>query len=77
MDSFKAMDGWFVNLVAFGGACYFLWSIRNILTDLKDEIKELKDFINKVFNKSDDHEQRISRLEGICKGRRFGEDCEK
>lgn len=63
-------DAWFVNFVALGGAVYFLWSMRGILSDLKAEIADLKAVIKEIFDRNNDHERRISRIEGICKGRR-------
>jgi hypothetical protein len=74
MESLKIMDSWFINLVAFCGAGYFLWSVKKILEDLKDELRQLKELIDKVFSKADNHEQRISRIEGIVGHRRLGED---
>lgn len=73
MEHLKGMDGWFVNLVAFLGACYFLWSVKGILKGLREDIQKLQETIEKIFNRTDDHETRLSRLEGICKGRRNGE----
>jgi hypothetical protein len=75
MDALLKADGWFINLVAFGGALYFLYSAKSILQDLKLELSDLKKTIERIFDKHADHEQRISRLEGICKGRRHGESC--
>lgn len=57
---------WFLitTIMLMGGAVsvlfgYFLWSIKAILTEIKDSLKEL-------FNKHDDHESRLSKLEGKC-----------
>jgi hypothetical protein len=72
-DVMLKADPWFINLIALGGAVYFLYSARQILTDLKDEIRDLKDTIRSIFEKHDDHERRISHLEGMLKGRRAGE----
>ena len=71
MEEIKQMDSWFVNLLALGGACYFLWSIKGILADMRLDIAELKSMF---FSRTDAHEQRLSRLEGVCKTRRHG-DC--
>lgn len=73
MDLLTKADGWFINLVALCGAGYFLWSMRNILADLKQEISDLKSVIEKIFAKNDDHEKRLSRIEGICRGRRISD----
>jgi hypothetical protein len=55
-------------LTAFGGYC--TWSIKNIFTDLKGSIMDLKELIAKLFDKHDDHEARLSHLEGKCMNRR-------
>lgn len=70
LDAISKADGWFVNLLAIAGAGYFLWSMRNILADLKAEIADLKEVIKEIFDRNNDHERRISRIEGICRGRR-------
>lgn len=74
MEELIKADGWFINLIALGGGCYFLYSAKSILADLKAEITDLKDTIRRIFEKHDDHERRISRIEGICKGRRSHDD---
>lgn len=47
-------------------AGYFLWSVKGILAGFKEAVEELKNLIEKLFDKHDDHEQRLSLLEGRC-----------
>lgn len=68
---------WFILFVVFIMACclvllggYFLWSIKNIFADLKSSIESLKDLISKLYDKHDDHESRISVIEGQLLRRR-------
>uniref|UniRef100_A0A831U363 Uncharacterized protein n=1 Tax=Geobacter metallireducens TaxID=28232 RepID=A0A831U363_GEOME len=69
------VPGWFliIVIVLFGGAItllggYFLWSVKGILAGFKDAVEELKTLIQKLFDKHDDHEKRLSALEGRCEG---------
>ena len=55
-------------LVFLGG--YFLWSMKNIFNDLKQSIESLKELISKLYDKHDDHESRISVIEGMMLHRR-------
>ncbi len=61
-----SVDAWFLKLavVLLGG--YFLWSLRKILADFKEEVKGLKTLIGKVFDKTDNFEHRLSSIEGRC-----------
>lgn len=69
----SALPVWFLVLsilVLFGAvsilAGYFLWSVKGILAGFKEAVEELKTLIEKLFDKHDDHEQRLSALEGRC-----------
>lgn len=70
-------DPWFVQLLALVLAGYFLWSVRKVLCDFKDEVKGLKKLIDKLFDRDDNYAQRLSKIEGRCQanhppgGRRF------
>lgn len=68
---------WFILFVVFimsgciillGG--YFLWSMKNIFADLKQSIESLKNLISQLYDKHDDHENRISVIEGVLLHRR-------
>lgn len=72
-DILKSVPVWFLiiavlllcsALTLFGG--YFLWSIKGILAGFKDAVEELKSLITKLFDKHNDHETRLSLLEGRC-----------
>lgn len=45
---------------------YFLWSVKGILTGFKEAVDELKTLIQKLFDQHNDHETRLSALEGRC-----------
>lgn len=62
----EKIDPWFIQVTVMGLLGYFLWSIRNILSDFKDQVKGLKDNIGKLFDSKDDHEKRLSKIEGRC-----------
>lgn len=68
---------WFILFVVFimsgiiiflGG--YFLWSLKNVFNDLKQSIESLKNLISQLYDKHDDHESRISKMEGMLLHRR-------
>jgi hypothetical protein len=62
-DLMKTVDTWFlvVCVILLGG--YFLWSVRNLFSDLKESIQELKETIQKLYDLRNDHEGRIKVLE--------------
>ncbi len=66
MDFFKEADAWFMQLAIVVLAGYFLWSIKNILDDFKQEVAGLKDLIGKLFAADSKFEKRLSNLEGRC-----------
>lgn len=77
IEIYKTTPVWFLLFIIFvmGGlltafAWYCTWSIGNIFVDLKSSIMDLKDLIAKLFDKHDNHEERLSRLEGKCMNRR-------
>lgn len=63
MDFLKGVDTWFLVLavVLLGG--YFLWSMQKLLTDFRNSIEELKEFIQELFKDRNNHESRIVKLE--------------
>lgn len=77
IDALKDTPTWFliVAVVLMGGIItalggYFLWSVKGILVGFKEAVDELKSLIQKLFDKHDDHETRLSALEGRCEGLR-------
>ena len=69
-DLLKSVDMWFLIflVIALAGVvsalgAYFLWSVKNLLNDLKDSINELKETIKELFDHRNDHETRIKVLE--------------
>jgi len=75
----NGVDTWFLKLAVFVLGVYFMWSLRKILTDFKEEVKDLKETIVKLFDRGDDFERRLSNMEGRCeaiqcKGGRRGYD---
>lgn len=67
-------DPWFLRLAVLILSGYFLWSIRRVLADFSNQVKDLKTLLGKLFDHHDDHEKRLSRLEGTCRSRN-GKDC--
>jgi len=55
---------WKLGSFVFG--CYFLWSMRATLNGFKEEVKDLKRTIEKLFARDDEFEKRISQIEGRC-----------
>lgn len=49
---------------------YFLWSIKNVFADLKLAIESLKNLIAQLYDKHNNHENRISIIEGTLLHRR-------
>ena len=77
MEILKTTPVWFLVFIIFvmGGAItgfagYCTLSIKNIFQDLRTSIVDLKTLIGKLFDKLDNHEERLSRLEGKCMNRR-------
>lgn len=66
VDILKGADAWFVNFIVIVLGCYFVWSVRGILKDLKDSIKDLKTVIKELFEDRNKHEVRIIALETKC-----------
>jgi len=66
------VDGWFLQIAVLVLSGYFLWSIRNVLSDFKDQVKGLKETIGKLFDRHDDLDRRLSSLEGRCEATHFG-----
>jgi len=62
----EKVDGWFLQLAVVGLSGYFLWSIRKILNDFTAQVKRLDETIGKLFDKDDDKERRLSRIEERC-----------
>lgn len=63
----EQVDPWFLKLATLLLAGYFLWSIRRVLADFKEEVRGLKDLIGKLFDNDKDYEKRLSYLEGKCR----------
>lgn len=73
LELLKTVDTWFLILAVIllcgavtilGG--YFLWSVKGILSGFRDAVEELKTLIEKLFDKNNNHETRLSALEGRC-----------
>lgn len=66
LEFMKTVDNWFLVLavVLLGG--YFLWSVRRLFQNLLDSIDDLKSLIKNLFDYRNEHESRISALEGRC-----------
>lgn len=63
---------WFLQLSLLILAGYFLWSIKNVLSDFKDEVKGLRDLVGKLFDQDKSIEARLSTLEGRCEATHHG-----
>lgn len=60
------IDAWFMQLAVLGLTTYFLWSVRNVLNDFKEQVKALQKTIAKLFDSDRDLERRVSTIEGRC-----------
>lgn len=60
------VDTWFLQIAVLLLSGYFLWSIKNVLRDFKDQVKGLRLTIDKLFARGDDFERRLSNIEGRC-----------
>lgn len=65
-------DTWFLQIAVVVLSGYFLWSIRSVLSDFKDQVKALKETLIKIFDRQDDIDRRLSSLEGRCKALHSG-----
>lgn len=66
MNILTEAPSWFMQMAILVLAAYFLWSIRGVLADFKDEVKGLKSLIGKLFDQDKNFEARLSTLEGRC-----------
>ncbi len=73
MELLKTTPTWFliVSIVLLLAALalfgrYFLWSVNQTLQGFTAAVDELKELIKELFGKHNDHESRISALEGRC-----------
>ena len=62
----KSIDVWFLVLAVMLLGYWFVWSVRNIFDNFIKAINDLRKLIDKLFDKNDDHETRLSALEGRC-----------
>ena len=66
MEFLKGVDPWFINMLAFVLALYFVWSIKGLFRDLRVSIDDLKKLIQDLYEHRNDHEHRITALETRC-----------
>lgn len=66
MSPLTEAPAWFMQLSVLGLGGYFLWSIKGVLADFKDEVRSLKALIGKLFDQDKDFEKRLSAIEGRC-----------
>lgn len=64
LDFFKSVDQWFLILVVALLGGYFLWSIKNLFSDLKFSINELKQLIQNLSESHTGLDKRILVLDG-------------
>lgn len=62
----KSVDVWFLVLAVILLGGWFVWSVRNIFENFTGAVEKLQKLIEKLFDKHDDHENRLSALEGRC-----------
>lgn len=60
------VDSWFLQISVVVLSGYFLWSIKRVLDDFKNQVQGLKDVIRDLFKRGDSFEHRLSTLEGRC-----------
>lgn len=69
LEFFKSVDQWFLIFVVMLLGGYFLWSIKNLFSDLKSSIDELKKLITSLSESHTGLDKRIllldSRLDAI------------
>lgn len=63
IEMMKNVDTWFLILAVILLGGYFLWSMQRLLTDFRNSIEELKEFIQELFKDRNNHESRIVKLE--------------
>lgn len=73
-DLLKSVDSWFLVLVVIALGGWFVWSVKNIFDGFTRTVGDLQKLIDKLFDKHDDHESRLSELEGHCKAMHGGPD---
>lgn len=61
-DLLKGVPSWFLVLCSMG----FFSLLSFVLLKLNNTLIRFEELFDKVFEKHDDHESRISRLEGKC-----------
>ena len=63
---------WFLVFLVFGLGSYFLWSFPRFINSVKDSVgkieNNLEKMTEKLFEKTDNHETRLSSLEGEHNG---------
>ena len=70
IDALFKSEIWFLVLLVAVLGVYFLWSVRNLVNDLKASIRELRDTISELFDHRNDHEKRITAIETRCEMQR-------
>ena len=65
----KSIDMWFLVLAVMLLGGWFVWSVRNIFDNFVRAVNDLQKLIEKLFDKHEDHESRLSALEGRCDAR--------
>ena len=62
----KSINPWLLILTVILLGGWFVWSVRNIFEGFAKAVNDLRNLIEKLFDKHDDHETRLSSLEGRC-----------
>jgi len=65
-DFLKTVDLWFLVLIVILLGGYFLWSVKQVFRDFKKSLEDMHKLIEKIFDRHDDFEKRLSSLEGRC-----------
>jgi hypothetical protein len=60
----KSVDIWFLVLAIIFLGGWFVWSVKKIFGDFTAAVADLRLLIRELFEKHNDHEGRLSRLEG-------------
>lgn len=66
IDFLKSVPTWFLILCVSVLCSFSLWLVSRSIGKLDQTIDRFQELIDRLFNKYDDHENRLSRLEGKC-----------
>lgn len=66
IEALKGVDAWFMVFVIACLSPLALWLLSRSINKLDQTIDRFQELIDRLFTKYDDHESRLSKLEGKC-----------